>query len=306
MSRPKLAKNPMHFESFEALLGLNNMNDGAYNPSYDDLFSVHDLCMDEIQPFPDHPFRVVDDDKMQELVESIQTYGLMNPGIAIKNPDGGYFIVSGHRRARASMLAGMDSMPFRIIDVDMETARLIMVDSNFQQREELLPSEKAKAYRQKYDVIKRQGKRGKGKSFDEVGEAAGESGRTVQRFIRLSYLSDELLGLVDSGKIGIVQGVDISFINDEYQKYVYDVVIETGVNMSKEQSAKIKEYGLNGKLIPEMVCLILTEKKEKKRTFSIKAEKLNEYFSDDYSDTDIEKIILELLDGWKRAGEKRD
>ena len=216
MSRPKLAKNPMHFESFEALLGLNNMNDGAYNPSYDDLFSVHDLCMDEIQPFPEHPFRVVDDDKMQELVDSIKTYGLMNPGIAIKNPNGGYYIVSGHRRARASMLAGMDSMPFRIIDVDMETARLIMVDSNFQQREELLPSEKAKAYRQKYDVIKRQGKRGQGKSLDEVGEAAGESGRTVQRFIRLSYLSDELLGLVDSGKcIMQVRGVR-PFFSDKY------------------------------------------------------------------------------------------
>ena len=111
MSRPKLAKNPMHFESFEALLGLNNMNDGAYNPSYDDLFSVHDLCMDEIQPFPDHPFRVVDDDKMQELVESIQTYGLMNPGIAIKNPDGGYFIVSGHKHTSAKP-------GFRLIAVD--------------------------------------------------------------------------------------------------------------------------------------------------------------------------------------------
>ena len=137
MSRPKLAKNPMHFESFEALLGLNNMNDGAYNPSYDDLFSVHDLCMDEIQPFPEHPFRVVDDDKMQELVDSIKTYGLMNPGIAIKNPNGGYYIVSGHRRARASMLAGMDSMPFRIIDVDMETARLTQNVGDFLRSEEI-------------------------------------------------------------------------------------------------------------------------------------------------------------------------
>lgn len=299
----------IELDDFEALFGENSGGINEMMPSTKkrdtSQYPIADIKIDMIDGFPNHPFRVVDDEEMAQLIENISEYGVMHPVIVRKVGDR-YQMISGHRRLFASKKANKDTIPARIMELSDDDAAIIMADANFLQRTEIKPSEKAKAYRIKYDASKRQGKKGMGRSFDEIGEAAGESGRTVQRFIRLSYLSDELLELVDSGKIGIVQGVDISFINDEYQKFVFDAVIETGVNMSKEQSAKIKEYGLNGKLIPEMVCLILTEKKEKKRTFSIKAEKLNEYFSDDYSDTDIEKIILELLDGWKRAGEKRD
>lgn len=301
MNKPKVQKKPIKFDSYEALLGLENIDDDSYGHSVQSSYPILEINLDELKEFPEHPFKVLDDEQMSELVESISEYGLFHPGLAIKDPKGGYFIVSGHRRARASKLAGKDAMPFRILDTDMETARIMMVDSNFQQRDELLPSEKAKAYRQKYDAIKRQGKRGLGSSFDEVGEAAGESGRTVQRFIRLSYLSDELLELVDAGKLGVVQGVDISFLDDEKQSVVCDAVIETGISMSKEQAAKIKEYGTKGNLIPKMVMLILTDKKPKKRQFSLKADKLSEYFSDDVSEDEIEQVILELLDNWKKG-----
>ena len=301
MSKPKVQKKPIKFDSYEALLGLENIDDDTSGHSVQSNYPVLEINLDELKEFPEHPFKVLDDEQMKELVESISEYGLFHPGLAIKDPEGGYFIVSGHRRARAIRLAGKDAMPFRLLDTDMGTARIMMVDSNFQQRDELLPSEKAKAYRQKYDAIKRQGKRGLGSSFDEVGEAAGESGRKVQRFIRLSYLSDELLELVDAGKLGVVQGVDISFLDDEKQSVVCEAVIQTGISMSKEQAAKIKEYGTKGNLIPEMVMLILTDKKPKKRQFSLKADKLSEYFSDDVSEDEIEQVILELLDNWKKG-----
>lgn len=301
MNKPKIQKKSIKFDSYEALLGLENIDDDTSGHSVQSNYPVLEINLDELKEFPEHPFKVLDDEQMKELVESISEYGLFHPGLAIKDSEGGYFIVSGHRRARASRLAGKDAMPFRILDTDMETARIMMVDSNFQQRDELLPSEKAKAYRQKYDAIKRQGKRGLGSSFDEVGEAAGESGRTVQRFIRLSYLSDELLELVDAGKIGVVQGVDISFLDDEKQSVVCDAIIQTGISMSKEQAAKIKEYGTKGNLILEMVMLILTDKKPKKRQFSLKADKLSEYFSEDVSEDEIEQVIFELLDNWKKA-----
>lgn len=301
MNKPKVQKKPIKFDSYEALLGLENIDDDSYGHSVQSSYPILEINLDELKEFPEHPFKVLDDEQMSELVESISEYGLFHPGLAIKDPEGGYFIVSGHRRAKASRLAGKDAMLFRLLDTDMETARIMMVDSNFQQRDELLPSEKAKAYRQKYDAIKRQGKRGLGSSFDEVGEAAGESGRTVQRFIRLSYLSDELLELVDAGKLGVVQGVDISFLDNEKQSVVCDAIIQTGISMSKEQATKIKEYGTKGNLIPEMVMLILADKKPKKRQFSLKADKLSEYFSEDVSEDEIEQVILELLDNWKKG-----
>lgn len=302
MNKPKVQKKPIKFDSYKALLGLENMDsDDTYGHGVQSDYPVHEIKLEELKEFPEHPFKVLDDERMSELVESISEYGLFYPGLAIKDPGGGYFIVSGHRRARASKLAGKDTMPFRIIDTDMETARIMMVDSNFQQREELLPSEKAKAYRQKYDTIKRQGKRGLGSSFDEVGEAAGESGRTVQRFIRLSYLSDDLLGLVDAGKLGVVQGVAISFLDVDKQSIVYEAITNAGVNMNKEQAAKMKEYGTKGSLSYEMAVLILSNDKKMKRQFLLKAEKLSDYFPENVSNEEIEKVILELLEKWKKG-----
>lgn len=262
-------------------------------------YPVVDLSIELIDEFPEHPFKVIDDDEMEKLVANIAEYGVLHPGIVRETADGRYQMISGHRRLYASRKAGKDKMPVRIMKLTDAEATILMADANFLQRVEILPSEKAKAYKQKYDAIKSQGRKGSGNSLKELGEAAGESDKTVQRFIRLSYLSDGLLELVDANKLGVKQGVEVSYISAEYQQYVLDAILQTGVNMSIDQAMKIKEYGTNGKLIPEMVILLLTDKKPKARKFSMKAEKLNQYFTEEYSDEEIERIILQLLEKWK-------
>lgn len=184
--------------------------------------------------------------------------------------------------------------PFKVLD---DEATVIMVDTNIQ-REDILPSEKAKAYSMKYEAMKHQGKKGNGSSLDEVGEAAGESGKTVQRYIWLARLSDELLDMVDKKKIGLVQGVDISFLTEQAQEWVQVILEETGAAISTTQSSKLKEYGKNGELTLLMVRLILTEEKPKERKVTIKADKISRYFTEDYSSEDIENIIYQLLEEW--------
>ena len=188
--------------------------------SYDDLFggdgqasgeAVTSVLIRELHPFRGHPFRVLDDAKMQETVESVKKYGVLVPGIVRPYAGGGYEVVAGHRRWRACELAGLAEMPVIIRKLDDDESTVIMVDSNIQ-REDLLPSEKAKAYRMKYEALKHQGSREGGRTIEEMGETAGESGKTVQRYIWLSRLSDGLLDMVDRKKIGFVQGLDISFL----------------------------------------------------------------------------------------------
>lgn len=262
-------------------------------------YPVMDINIELIDEFPEHPFKVIDDEEMDKLAANIAEYGVLHPGIIREAGNGRYQMISGHRRLYASRKAGKVTMPARIMNLSDDEATILMADANFLQRVEIMPSEKAKAYKKKYDAIKSQGKKGTGNSLKTLGEAAGESDKTVQRFIRLSYLSDDLLELVDVNKLGVKQGVEISYLSDEYQGYVLDAIEQTGVNMSIDQAMKIKEYGTNGKLIPEMVILILTEKKPSVRKFSLKAEKLNQYFTDEYSNEEIEQIILQLLEKWK-------
>ena len=262
-------------------------------------YPVMDINIELIDEFPEHPFKIIDDEEMDKLAANIAEYGVLHPGIIRAAGNGRYQMISGHRRLYASRKAGKVTMPVRIMNLSDDEATILMADANFLQRVEIMPSEKAKAYKKKYDAIKSQGKKGTGNSLKTLGEAAGESDKTVQRFIRLSYLSDALLELVDVNKLGVKQGVEISYLSDEYQEYVLDAIKQTGVNMSIDQAMKIKEYGTNGKLIPEMVILILTEKKPSVRKFSLKAEKLNQYFTDEYSNEEIEQIILQLLEKWK-------
>lgn len=262
-------------------------------------YPVMDINIELIDEFPEHPFKVIDDEEMDKLAANIAEYGVLHSGIIREAGNGRYQMISGHRRLYASRKAGKVTMPVRIMNLSDDEATILMADANFLQRVEIMPSEKAKAYKKKYDAIKSQGKKGTGNSLKTLGEAAGESDKTVQRFIRLSYLSDALLELVDVNKLGVKQGVEISYLSDEYQGYVLDAIEQTGVNMSIDQAMKIKEYGTNGKLIPEMVILILTEKKPSVRKFSLKAEKLNQYFTDEYSNEEIERIILQLLEKWK-------
>ena len=255
----------------------------------------------QLYTFKDHPFRVEDDEKMEETTESIRQYGVLVPGIARPRAGGGYEIIAGHRRKRGSELAGKTEMPVIVRNYTDDEATIIMVDSNIQ-REDILPSEKAKAYKMKYEAMKHQGKKSGKNTLDEVGEAAGENAKKVQRYIWLSRLSEGLLAMVDGRKLGFSQGVDISFLSEEAQLWVQAVIEEKSCNISMVQSAKIKEYGKNGELTLAMVRLILAEEKPKERKITIKSDKIGRYFSESYSNEEIENIILSLLDKWKEEG----
>lgn len=277
--------------------------------SFDDLFGtqeagtgteqVQEIPLCELHEFRGHPFKVLDDEKMQETVESIKNYGVLMPGIARPRAEGGYEIIAGHRRRHGCELAGLSTMPMFVRDYTDDEATIIMVDTNIQ-REDILPSEKARAYSMKYEAMKHQGKKGAGNSLNEVGEAAGESGKTVQRYIWLARLSDELLEMVDKKKIGLVQGVDISFLTEQAQEWVQVILEEIGTNISTTQSVKLKEYGKKGELTMPMVRLILTEEKPKERKVTLKAEKISRYFPEEYSESEIENVIIELLEEWQK------
>lgn len=265
--------------------------------SFDDLFggsSTQEIGAEQIinapladlYEFKDHPFKVLDDEKMEETTESIRLYGVLVPGIARPRAGGGYELIAGHRRKHGSERAGKTEMPIIVRNYSDDEATIIMVDSNIQ-REDILPSEKAKVYKMKYEAMKHQGKKSGKNTLDEVGEAAGENAKKVQRYIWLSRLSDELLEMVDTKKLGISQGVDISFLSEEAQQWV-EVIIE--------------EYGKSGELTLAMVRLILTEEKPKERKVTLKADKISKYFSDSYSNEEIENVIISLLEKWREEG----
>ena len=235
---------------------------------------------------------------MEETTESIRQYGVLVPGIARPRAGGGYEIIAGHRRKRGSELAGKTQMPVIVRNYTDDEATIIMVDSNIQ-REDILPSEKARAYKMKYEAMKHQGKKSGKNTLDEVGEAAGENAKKVQRYIWLSRLSDELLEMVDTKKLGFSQGVDISFLTEEAQQWVQAVIEEQGCSVSMVQSGKLKEYGKSGELTLAMVRLILTEEKPKERRVTLKADKISEYFAEDCTNEEIEGIIIQLLDEWR-------
>ena len=278
--------------------------------SFDDLFGgcsaqetgaeqIINAPLADLHEFKDHPFKVLDDEKMEETTESIRLYGVLVPGIARPRAGGGYELIAGHRRKHGSERAGKTEMPIIVRNYSDDEATIIMVDSNIQ-REDILPSEKAKAYKMKYEAMKHQGKKSGKNTLDEVGEAAGENAKKVQRYIWLSRLSDELLEMVDSRKLGFSQGVDISFLSEEAQQWVEVIIEERGCNVSTVQSGKLKEYGKSGELTLAMVRLILTEEKPKERKVTLKADKISKYFAEDYSSEDIENIIIQLLDEWKK------
>lgn len=271
--------------------------------SFNDLFGgaadaeqVVDAKLEDLHTFKNHPFRVLDDEKMEETAESIGKYGVLVPGIARPMETGGYEIIAGHRRKRGCEIAGLSTMPVIVRDYTDDEATIIMVDSNIQ-REDVLPSEKARAYSMKYEAVKHQGSKG-GNSLGEVGESAGDSPKTVQRYVWLARLIDGLLEMVDRKKIGFLQGVDISFLTEEEQRWVLAVIEETDVSVNASQSAKLKEHGKNGELTPAMARMILSEEKPKERKVTIKGEKIRKYFPDDYSSDDIEQVILRLLEEW--------
>ena len=212
--------------------------------------------------------------------------------------EGGYEIIAGHRRKRGAERAGLHCLPAIIRNYTDDEATIIMVDSNIQ-REDILPSEKAKAYSMKYEAMKHQGRKGGGSTLDEVGEAAGESGKTVQRYIWLARLTEPLLEMIDTKRLGISQGADISFLPTEQQLWVQEILQETKITISNAQAVKLKEYSKEGILSPEIVQMILAEEKPKKRKYLIREERIRKYFPDHYSSKDMERIIIQLLEEWK-------
>ena len=293
MSNKTGSASKIKMESFDDLFGENSVQETGAE-------QIINAPLADLYEFKDHPFKVLDDEKMEETTESIRLYGVLVPGIA-RPRAGGYELIAGHRRKHGSERAGKTEMPIIVRNYSDDEATIIMVDSNIQ-REDILPSEKAKAYKMKYEAMKHQGKKSGKNTLDEVGEAAGENAKKVQSYIWLARLFEELLEMVDTKRLGFSQGVDISFLSEEAQQWVEVIIEEQGCNVSTAQSGKLKEYGKSGELTLAMVRLILTEEKPKERKFTMKSDKIGEYFSDSYSNEEIENIIISLLDKWKKEG----
>lgn len=287
-------------ESLDDLLGVNTMAPENEIESVG-ANKVVRLPLSLMHEFSGHPFRVIDDAKMAETVESILKYGVLVPGIArvSKNYPGEYEIISGHRRHHASGLAGLMDMPFIVQNLSDDEATVIMVDSNIQ-REDLLPSERAKAYRMKYEAMKRLGT-SEGKRNDEIlAKESGESRNTIQRYIRLTYLLPEMLQLIDEKKLPQITGSDLSYLKLSEQKRLLLVMQEINCIPSGEQALKLKEYSKRGELTDAVMQLVL-EKKEDPEKVKLKTKKLRSYFPESYTGKQIEDVIYKLLDEWKQA-----
>ncbi|MBQ6360836.1 MAG: ParB/RepB/Spo0J family partition protein [Lachnospiraceae bacterium] len=269
--------------------------------SYADIISGDDTKVTEVPladlyPFKDHPFRVLDDSKMKETVDSIKRYGVLTPGIVRPRIEGGYEIIAGHRRKRACELAGLETMPVLIRNYSDDESVIVMVDSNIQ-REDLLPSEKAHAYRMRYEAMKHQGSAG-GDTLSSIGELAGESGKTVQRYIRLSYLREDLLKQVDEGRLSVRSGVELSYLSMKEQNWVSEKVKEAGDRLSPAKAEKIRWYSQSKELTKAIIDRILDSKRARVRDFIIKADRLADYFPAEMTDDEIEEIVYSLLRDW--------
>lgn len=277
--------------------------------SFDDLFGsayreteqegqVQEIALSELHEFKGHPFLVLDDEKMQETVESIKSYGVLMPGIVRPRAEGGYEIIAGHRRKHGCELAGLSTMPVFVKDYTDDEATIIMVDSNIQ-RESLLPSEKARAYAMKYEAIKHQGKKG-GNTLAEVGEAAGESAKTVQRYIRLSKLIAPLLEMVDTKILGFLPAVSLSFLSDAEQETIINVVSNPG-SITSEKAEQLKNVSAEHTLSVEDIKEIIEkqpDKKKKEPAFIGTEKRLRKYFPDDFPAEKIIDVICSLLEKW--------
>lgn len=278
--------------------------------------SAMEIEINRIHAFKDHPFKVLDDEKMADLVESVKTYGVLTPVLLRSDGENGYEMISGHRRMHAAVIAGLETIPAIVRELSDDDAVIAMVDANIQ-REELLPSEKAFAYRMKLDAMKHQGYRtditsgqngqkSKGVvSRDILAEQVGESTRNVQRYIRLTELIPELLDMVDVKKLNFTIAVDISYIEKEIQKWIYEYIRDTGFIKPKQITAlrkQLEEGSVNqGFMISIFNSCIAVKAPERKVVLS--GKKLTKYFPEDYSEADIEKVIEALLEQWKREQE---
>lgn len=292
--------------------------------SYDEIFTteqdreesqqerVQQIPLSKLHPFEGHPFRVVDDEEMQKTVESVKQYGVLTPAIARPDPDGGYEILSGHRRLRACELAGLKTLPVIVREMDDDTAIIFMVDSNLQ-RENILPSERAFAYRMKLDAMKHQGTRtdlGKGStstqvaqklSVERVGEDAGVSKDTVRRFIRLTELIPEIRDLVDEKKIAFNPAVELSYLKPEEQRNFLEAMEYAQAAPSLSQAQRMKKMSLEGRCGLDAMCDVMSEVKKDDRTaITISTDVLRKYFPKSYTPQQMQDVIVKLLDQWQK------
>ena len=272
---------------------------------------ISQLPPDKLTPFAKHPYRVQEDAAMDELVESVRTHGILSPLLARPKGDG-YELVSGHRRRLAAQKLGLPTVPVLVREMTDDEAVILMVDSNLQ-RENLLPSEKAFAYRMKLEAMKHQGKAtsrqvvGKLESADEVGQVNGESGRTIQRYIRLTNLVPPLLQMVDDGRIAFSPAVELSYLTRDEQAELWDLIGREDATPSLSQALRMKQLSREAKLTPEVLYAILTEEKpNQKEQIRIKTESLRKYFPRNYSAQQMEREIIKLLEARYRAKDREE
>ena len=292
-----------------ALKGLDDLFSTEENRQEEQREQVQQIPIDDLHPFTNHPFKVLDDEAMTRTVESIAQYGVLAPLIARPRPDGdGYEIISGHRRQYAAKLAGLETLPVIVRQMSDDAAVILMVDSNLQ-REHILPSERAFAYKMKLDAIKNQGARsdltsrqvvGKLEAADEVGKATDESGRQVQRFIRLTNLVPELLDMVDEKKISFNPAVELSYLDAKQQQDFLEAMDASQNAPSLSQAIRIKKLAQQSEFSYDAVYDIMNEeKKSELDTVTIKNETLRKYFPRSYTPRQMESIIIKLLDQWQ-------
>lgn len=289
--------------------------------SYDEIFTTEEgrtesqqehvqmIPLSELHPFEGHPFRVVDDEEMQKTVESVKQYGVLTPAIARPDPDGGYEIISGHRRLRASELAGLDKLPVLVREMDDDTAIIFMVDSNLQ-REHILPSERAFAYKMKMDALRHQGERAnptsrqvgeKSWSITKVSQDANESERQVHRYLRLTELIPEIRDMVDEKKIAFNPAVELSYLKPEEQREFLDAMDYAQAAPSLSQAQRLKKLSLEGECKLDAMCEVMNEvKKDDMTTITIPHDVLRKYFPKSYTPQQMQDVIVKLLDQWQK------
>ena len=276
---------------------------------------VQQIPIAELHPFTNHPFKVLDDESMQRTVESVEQYGVLSPLIARPRPEGGYEIISGHRRQHAAQLAGLDTLPVIVRQMDDNAAVLLMVDSNLQ-RENILPSERAFAYKMKLEALKKQGARsdltsrqivGKLETADLVGKGSGESGRQVQRFIRLTNLIPELLDMVDEKKIAFNPAVELSYLDEAQQRDFFEAMEDTQNAPSLSQAQRLKKLALEGHFSYDAAFAVMGEaKKDELDKVVIKNDTLRKYFPRSYTPKQMEDTIIKLLEQWQRKRQRQN
>ena len=300
-----------------ALKGLDDLFSTEENRQEEQREQVQQIPIDALHPFTNHPFKVLDDEAMTRTVESIAQYGVLAPLIARPRPDGdGYEIISGHRRQYAAKLAGLETLPVIVRQMSDDAAVILMVDSNLQ-REHILPSERALAYKMKLDAMRRTSGRPSKENprqlvrnfetADVVGKESGESGRQVQRFIRLTNLIPELLDMVDEKKISFNPAVELSYLDESQQRDFLEAMEDTQNAPSLSQAQQLKKMAQQGEFSYEKAFDVMgQEKRSEKDTVTIKNETLRKYFPRSYTPKQMEEKIIQLLDAWQKKQQRRN